>query len=120
MVTLSRFDIDAFDQLTPTEQRVEHFSHDVDSSRLQGHISVMTPQDVKLGSEVFPFTGQILISGASHTRLKITILGDETFTPPAGQGQVELQIDPGTGTFGAPIWTSWPALSAFAMIELGM
>jgi len=44
--------------------------------------------------------------------LQITILGDETFTPPAGQGQIELQGDPGTGTFGAPIWTSWAELSA--------
>ena len=32
--------------------------------------------------------------------------------PPAGQGQIELQVDPGTGTFGAPIWTSWAELSA--------
>ena len=46
----------------------------------------------------------------------MTILGDESFTPPAGQGQIELQIDPGTGAFGAPIWTSWGTLSLIAMI----
>lgn len=26
----------------------------------------------------FPFAGQILVSGASHTRLQLTILGDDT------------------------------------------
>ena len=117
-VTLSSFDIVAFDQPTATVQQVKHFHYDVDRSRLQGRIGVMTTQDVKFGTGADPFTGQILVSGANHTRLQITILGDETFIPPAGQGQVELQIDPGTGTFGAPIWTSWLALSVLSGIGL--
>ncbi|HEX8109021.1 MAG TPA: hypothetical protein VF516_14915 [Kofleriaceae bacterium] len=116
-VTMSSFDIDTLEQLTPTEQHVEHFTYEVDSSRLRGHIGVMTTQDLKTGLNVFPFTGQILISGANHTRLQITVLGDEIFMPPAGQGQLELQIDPGTGTFGAPIWANWLTLSALATIE---
>lgn len=114
--TLSSFDIDAFDRSAPTQQRVEHFSYDVDSSRLRGHIGVMTTQDIEVGSAIFPSAGQVLISGANHTRLQMTILGDESFTPPAGQGQIALQIDPGTGAFGAPIWTSWGMLSVLAMI----
>lgn len=116
-ITLSHFDIGVSFQLTSTDQQVEHFSYDIDSSRLKGHISVMTTQDLKQVIDAImprehPSAGQILLTGASHTRLQITILGDETFTPPAGQGQVELQVDPGTGTFGAPIWTSWADLSA--------
>jgi hypothetical protein len=120
-ITLSHFDIGISMQLTSTDQEVEHFSYDIDSSRLKGHITVMTTQDLKEVIDAFmprehPFAGQILISGANHTRLQITILGDETFTPPAGQGQIELQVDPGTGTFGAPIWTRWADLSAMVSI----
>jgi hypothetical protein len=116
-VTLSNFDIDISEQLTTTDQRVEHFTYDIDSTRLKGHVTVMTTQDIKQSIDPFmprefPFAGQILISGANHTRLQITILGDESFTPPAGQGQIELQVDTGSGAFGAPIYTSWSALSA--------
>lgn len=119
-VTLSSFDIGISQQTTSAGQQAEHFAYDIDSSWLNGHVSVMTTQDLEQVVDLimphqFPFAGQILISGASHTRLQITILGDETFTPPAGQGQIELQIDPGTGVFGAPIWTSWSALSAMVM-----
>lgn len=120
-VTLSSFDIVIDQQLTSTDQEVQHFTYDVDSSRLKGHITVMTTQDVQqtidpIQPTQYPFAGQILVTGASHTRLQITILGDETFTPPAGEGQgegqIELEVDPGTGTFGAPIWTTWAELSA--------
>lgn len=88
--------------------------------RLQGHIRVLSTQDIKLGTGTYPFTDQILVRGAHHTRLQITILGDEAVTPPAGQGPIELPIDPGTGTFGAPIWTRWPALSVLARIGLSL
>lgn len=119
-VTLSSFDIDAFERFTPTEQRVEHFTYDydVDSSRLQGHISVMTTQDIQRGFGAFPFAGQILISGANHTRLQITILGDETSRRPPVRARSSSRSIRAPGTFGAPIWTSWPALSAIAMIGL--
>ncbi|HEX3757822.1 MAG TPA: hypothetical protein VHW23_03910 [Kofleriaceae bacterium] len=120
-VTLSSFDVVIDQQLTSTDQQVQHFTYDVDSSRLKGHITVMTTQDVQQSIDPiqptqYPFAGQILVAGANHTRLQITILGDETFTPPAGQGQIELEIDPGTGTFGAPIWTSWAELSAMVAV----
>jgi hypothetical protein len=119
-VTLSNFDLDLTTQLTTTGQQAEHFTYDIDSSWLRGHVTVMTTQDLKqvldfIMPRRFPFAGQVLVSGADHTRLQITILGDETFTPPAGQGQIEIQVDPGTGSFGAPIWTSWSELSAMVM-----
>ncbi len=53
-----------------------------------------------------------MIEGANSVRLQVTILGDETFVPPMGEGQIELQLDSGTGTFGSPIWLSWATLSA--------
>jgi hypothetical protein len=121
-ITLSSFDIGISQQASSAGQQAEHFAYEIDSSRLKGHFSAMTTQDLEqivnsIMPHQFPFAGQILVSGASHTRLQITILSDETFTPPAGQGQIEIQVDPGTGTFGAPIWTSWSALSA--MITTG-
>jgi hypothetical protein len=119
-VTLSDFDIDVSQQLSSTGQVVEHFMYEVDSSWLKGHVGVMTTQDIKQKVDLFTpsqyaFTGQIVVSGANHTRLRITILGDETFTPPAGQGQIELEVDPGTGAFGAATFTSWAALSTMVM-----
>ena len=115
-VTMSNFEIDVSEQLTTTDQQIEHFSYDLDSTRLAGHVTVMTTQDLKRSINVFmprqfPFAGQILIGGANHTRLQIAILGDEVSTPPAG-GQIELRVDTGSGAFGAPIYTSWSALSA--------
>jgi len=119
-VTLSHFDIVIDQQLTSTDREVQQFTYDVDSSRLAGHVTVMTTQDVTqvidpIQPTEFPSAGQILVSGANHSRLQITILGDESFTPPAGQGQIELQVDPGTGALGAAIWTSWAELTTMAM-----
>lgn len=117
-LTLSNFDIDLKQDLSNTpNQQIETIDYDIDSTRLKGHISVMTNDPVKqiLDAGIpheFPHAGQVLITGASHTRLQITILGDETFTPPAGQGQVEIELDAGTGTFGAPIWANWTTLKS--------
>ena len=44
----------------------------------------------------------------------ITILGDESFPPPAGQGQVKLELDAGTGSLGAAVYVSWADLEAAA------
>jgi hypothetical protein len=44
--------------------------------------------------------------------LQATIFGDETFVPPAGEGQIELQLDPGTGSFGPAVWVSWATVAA--------
>jgi len=40
----------------------------------------------------------------------MTIMGDETYIPPAGQGQIEYRLDLDTGTFGAPFWGNWAGL----------
>jgi archaellin len=117
-LTLSNFDIDVKQDLSNTpNQQIETIDYDIDSTRLKGHISVMTNDPVKqiLDAGIpreFAHAGQVLITGANHTRLQITILGDETFTPPAGQGQVKIELDTGAGSFGAPIWVNWTALKA--------
>jgi hypothetical protein len=53
-----------------------------------------------------------LITGADKERLQVTILGDETFVPPMGEGQIELQLDSGSGSFGPPTWLNWATLTA--------
>jgi hypothetical protein len=93
------------------------FNSTLASSRLNGEITVTTTQEFKqivdpAERRLYPYTGQLLIAGASSVRLQATILGDETFVPPAGEGQIELQQDSGTGSFGPAVWLSWATLSA--------
>ena len=63
------------------------------------------------GAAVWPFSGVLLARSTNGQRLLMTIFGDETYVPPPGQGQIQLQIAPGCGTFGAPFWTNWATLS---------
>lgn len=119
-LTLSDFDIDvkADTSGTPAEQS-ETIDYDIDSSRLDGHISVMTAPAVTqlldaTPARQFPHAGRILITGAKSSRLQITIAGDETYVPPAGEGQVKIELDTGTGSFAAPIWVNWAMLQSLA------
>jgi hypothetical protein len=95
-------------------------NYTVASSRLGGQLTMTTTATIKqlLTKQHSPFTGQVLIVGAGNTRLQVTIAGDETYSPPPGQGQLELELDPGTGVFGPPTWTSWAALLTDAMVTL--
>jgi hypothetical protein len=115
-VTLSSFDIDlSVDSAGSPAQTDAKVDYELDTTRLAGHISVSTTADMKqLETSEHPYTGTVLITGANHGRLQITIHGDETYTPPTGEGQVELQIDTGTGSFGASTWVSWDMLAALA------
>jgi hypothetical protein len=119
-LTLSNFDIDVKQDTsaTPAESS-ETIDYDIDSSRLDGHISVVTAPAVTqlldaTPARQFPHAGRILITGAKSTRLQITIAGDETYVPPAGEGQVKIELDTGTGSFAAPIWVSWAMLQSLA------
>jgi len=118
--TLSDFDIDVKQDLSSTPSEViETVDYDVDSTRLKGHISVMTNDPIKqiaddTAPHQYPHAGQVLVTGASKSRLQITILGDETFTAPAGQGQVKIELDTGSGSFGAAIYANWSDLQVLA------
>ncbi|MGC2032420.1 MAG: hypothetical protein WA642_20550, partial [Steroidobacteraceae bacterium] len=117
-VTLTDFDFNfEEDQTVSPHQLYSSLSFILASSRLNGTIVVTTTQEFKQidDSSVtrrYPYTGQLLITGAAKERLQVTILGDETFVPPAGEGQIELQLDSGSGSFGSPIWLSWATLTA--------
>jgi hypothetical protein len=117
-VTLTNFNFNfEEDQTVSPHQFYSSLSFTLASSRLSGTITVTTTQEFKQIADpsetrMYPYTGQLLIMGADNERLQVTILGDETFVPPAGEGQIELQLDPGSGTFGAPTWLSWATLTA--------
>jgi hypothetical protein len=116
--TLTNFDFNFEDDLTVSpHQLYSSFNYVLASSRLNGEITVTTTEQLKqivdpAETHLYPYAGQLLIAGAGAVRLQVTILGDETFVPPAGEGQIELQLDPGTGTFEPPTWVNWPALAA--------
>jgi hypothetical protein len=115
------FDVHVEVDLTAApEHTTSKISYTVASTRLDGEITVATTIPLAQLTEPatprrFPYTGRLTISGAGGTRLQVTVLGDETYAPPASQAQLELQLDLGFGTFGAPIWASWDMLSAAAM-----
>jgi hypothetical protein len=117
-VTLTNFDFNfEEDRTVSPHQLYSSFSFALASSRLNGTITVTTTQEFKQivdpsETRMYPYTGQLLIMGAGSERLQVTVLGDETFVPPAGEGQIELQLDSGSGTFGAPTWLSWAMLTA--------
>ncbi|MHB8475987.1 MAG: hypothetical protein ACYDBZ_06845 [Steroidobacteraceae bacterium] len=117
-VTFSNFNFNfEEDQTVSPHQLYSALSFTLASTRLNGTIVVTTTQEFKQIDDpsvarLYPYTGQLLITGADKQRLQVTILGDETFVPPAGEGQIELQLDPGSGSFGPPIWLSWATLTA--------
>jgi len=117
-VTLTNFDFNfEEDQTVSPHQLYSSLSFTLASSRLDGTITVTTTREFKQivdpsETRMYPYTGQLLIMGAGSERLQVTVLGDETFVPPAGEGQIELQLDSGSGTFGAPTWLSWATLTA--------
>jgi len=119
-VTLTNFNFNfQEDQTVSPHQLYSSLSLSLASSRLNGTITVTTTQEFKQivdpsETRMYPYTGQLLILGADSERLQVTVLGDETFVPPAGEGQIELQLDSGSGTFGAPTWLSWAMLTAAA------
>lgn len=113
-VALSNFSITIeYDLTAVPNQLYSSFQYSVASTALNATYTVATQQQVKqLVTHAYPYTGQVLVTGSNNTRLLITILGDETYSPPAGQGQVEFQLDTGTGSYGAPFYASWAALAA--------
>jgi hypothetical protein len=117
-VTLTNFDFSFEEDLTVSpHQLYSTFNYRLASSRLNGEITVTTTEQFKqivdpAETRLFPYTGQLMIEGADSVRLQVTILGDETFVPPAGEGQIELQLDSGTGSFGPATWLSWATLAA--------
>jgi hypothetical protein len=117
-VNLTNFDFNFEEDLTVSPHQLSSsFNYTLTSSRLNGEIAVTATEEFKqivdpAETHLYPYAGQLLITGADSVRLQVTILGDETFVPPAGEGQIELQLDSGTGSFGQATWLSWATLAA--------
>lgn len=113
-LTISNFDVDVKLDLSRTRNQLsENIGYELESTRLGGRISVMTRLPVMRSLAMdheFPHAGRVLIAGANRTRLRVTILGDETDPALARQGQVEIELDTGTGTFGSPSRVTWAKL----------
>jgi hypothetical protein len=90
----------------------------VNSGKFDGtfDVATTTPLTFQAGSQ-HPNAGVLTITGANDgssnpvTTMTITIMGDETSTPPTGQGQIELDF----GDTG-PMYVSWAQLVALAVM----
>lgn len=108
------FDLIYRETLTTPYQLQADFTYALSSQRLGGLIEIETPELANRDPEArFPHSGRAIVTGASDTRLEITIHGDEDDRVPDGQGQLELRLDPGTGTLGTSTWLSWSDLPAY-------
>jgi hypothetical protein len=89
------------------------------STTLNGLVVVTTTQTFKRIADpaltrARPYTGQFIAEGSGGVRVRVTVMGDETYVPPAGQGQIEIEIDSGTGNFGTHTWANWDGLTPAA------
>jgi hypothetical protein len=104
---LSGFTITSIVETAPGGGETDSVAGTIATTRIGGSVSVTTPTPLQtVSGRMFPSTGQIIITGASNSKLRLTVLGDETL----GNTQVTLELDPGNGTFGAPIDTTWADL----------
>jgi hypothetical protein len=74
---------------------------------LRGSVTVATPATLQADPGRPPNTGQLLITGASNSQVRFTVLGDDTLIGT----QVTIEVDPeGDGTFQPPMETTWALL----------
>ncbi len=117
-VTLTNFDFNfEEDQTVSPHQLYSSLSFTLASSRLNGTITVTTTQEFKqIVDPSETRMGPLHRATIDHGRRQRAFAGHHTwrrdFRAAAGEGQIELQLDSGSGTFGAPTWLSWATLTA--------
>lgn len=62
------------------------------------------------GAGMFPSSGAATITGANSTKLKLTVLGDES-APVGSQVKLELSTDNGA-TYASPTYVTWASISS--------
>jgi hypothetical protein len=80
----------------------------IGTGAIGGTVTVATSTPFQTANNAsFPNTGQLIITGASNSAVRFTVLGDET----AVGDQVTIEVDPeGDGTFEAPVGFTWAGL----------
>jgi hypothetical protein len=69
-------------------------SYSIDASQLGGRFTVDTNAALATGSDgAQSASGELEITGAQNSKLTVTVLGNENFVPPAGQGQIKVVLD---------------------------
>jgi len=85
------------------EQYLATVTGDLDSQLLGGSVHYETPVDIELVGDNEPYTGEILVTGASNSSVRI-VINDST--------SVTLEVDTnGDGTVDEFIDTTWAALN---------
>lgn len=86
----------------------DSISGTIASTLMGGAVTVATPTAFQTAPTAqFPNTGQLIITGAANSRVRFTVLGDESLVG----NQVRIEVDPeGDGTFQAPVEMTWAAL----------
>lgn len=80
----------------------------IGSTLIGGTVTVATPTAFQTAPTAqFPNTGQLIITGAANSKVRFTVLGDESLVG----NEVRIEVDPeGDGTFQAPVEMTWAAL----------
>lgn len=69
-------------------------SYSIDASQLGGRFTVDTNAALATASDgAQSASGELEITGAQNSKLVVTVLGNENFVPPAGQGQIKVVLD---------------------------
>lgn len=85
----------------------DSFAGTIATTLLGGSVTITMPAAFQSAPNHPPNTGQMLITGASNSQVRFTVLGDDTLIGT----QVTIEVDPeGDGTFQPPIETTWALL----------
>jgi len=85
----------------------DNFTGTIGTTLLRGMVTVAMPTPFQAAPGHSPNTGQMIITGANNSKVRFTVLGDETLVG----NQVRIEVDPeGDGTFQPPVETTWADL----------
>ena len=108
---LTNFNISEGVDFTFTPDRFDASSNfSLASTRLNGGITVTTTSRFyRWATALYPHQGSLEVVGANNSRLRLTVLGNES----APGNQVRIEVDAnGDGTYELTIETTWAALAA--------